>query len=886
MEMMIDMILAVFQLIPFLVTMLISATISVAAGYLAAALAKKPKNKVPEFGNYPSQTSLKAIPIPKIYGTRRVAGNIVYYKQTSSWHDDRGFYWYFHDVLLVLCEGPATVTKMWFENSKLSAGGPNYYFFDGDGTTAWRLRDDQREETGQSILDLTGQSFGDYQNLCCVFMHDITAGEFRKDVPNFTFEVKSYVPMDFFVGAHYTTGVAGGRPIVWRMKFDGSLDTSWGENGYWRFRDDVSSGQTLTCYKTHVLSDGRVLVAHNPFWIEGPDLAGGGKYVGCTMLTAQGAIDTSWGYNGHYVLRETGNDYSMTSILQLLIDNSGNFYVCGEGAYEFQKFDSNGTRLYATTPLDDLYDMCWADDGKTRIIAVGGFTNPAGPGYANCIAINPDDGTIDIDWVGNEGNPGYAFVEAGATTSGDADAIVRTDDGFYVLHGLGNSGNYYSLTKLKFDGSGYVTSFGTSGHVAAGWPNYKKQSLKMDGFNVWTLTENNASGAPVGTDNSLRCWDKNGDVVFSQDWDSNTTDPIHSMNIIGGYLWFGTKGSGWTTINHYIEKWNRNAEYVTGFDPAGLTPTSIFTINGYRDETEIVDENPALIIRDMITNTRYGARLSASVIDDTNFIAVEDYCQDNDILISIVLKDGKPVVDWIDFILAHCNGYRWWSGGKLKLGVFKDEDAVGETITQDDLVVEGDEPPVVITPRKRSETYNLIRVGWTNRDNMYDYSSETAEDKVDQQWRSEVRTREVELDGYCRIILARKMAWRMLFESMYRYNMYSFKVGYKHSLIEVGDVKLLSDGNRIVEQKIRILSVREEKDGRTLSIEAIEEAAGLYATTAYDSQDAWTPRVLDGGDDCTVTDAFSGYVSPLLIFISPNELDNVNMTDEATAEIV
>ena len=216
------------------------------------------------------------------------------------------------------------------------------------------------------------------------------------------------------------------------------------------------------------------------------------------------------------------------------------------------------------------------------------------------------------------------------------------------------------------------------------------------------------------------------------------------------------------------------------------------------------------------------------------------------------------------------------------MGVFKDEDAVGNPITQDDLVAEGDGPPVTITPRKRSETYNLVRIGWTNRDNMYDYSSEPAEDKVDRQWRSEVRTREVELDGYCRISLARKMAWRILFESMYRYNMYAFKVGYRYSLVEVGDVKLLSDGNRITEQKIRILSVREDKDGRTLTIEAIEEAAGLYATTDYDSQEAWTPRVLSADDACDVADAAAAGLTP----IYGDSADTSDVNDYAHLEVL
>jgi hypothetical protein len=300
------------------------------------------------------------------------------------------------------------------------------------------------------------------------------------------------------------------------------------------------------------------------------------------------------------------------------------------------------------------------------------------------------------------------------------------------------------------------------------------------------------------------------------------------------------------------------------------------------------DMNPADIIEDLITNDRYGLGQPA-IIHAAGLAKVRAYCYANDILISIKIDDRKPVIDWIDHILTHCNGYRFWSGGLLKLGVYQDEDPVEPHITQDHLVVDKDSkaPPVNIKPRERSETYNRVELGWTNRDNKYDYSVEPAYDQVDQRTSADqglpaVRTREVDLDGITRQSLAATIAWRMLYEGLYRHNVYTFRVGYKQMLLEVGDVKLLSDGGRLVEKKIRIVQITEQQFGRVLKVEAVDEGAEMYPSIDYSSQIQLTPKDNINADLISLADSASVNITPLKISVA----DAVGVTDDKTVSVV
>jgi hypothetical protein len=112
-----------------------------------------------------------------------------------------------------------------------------------------------------------------------------------------------------------------------------------------------------------------------------------------------------------------------------------------------------------------------------------------------------------------------------------------------------------------------------------------------------------------------------------------------------------------------------------------------------RDDTTAFSQNPALAIRDYLTNTTYGLGASADEIDDDSFIAAANVCDE-----TVTTLDGTEprytingVVDTskapraiLQDMLTSCGGQLSYSNGKFKLlaGEFR---TATKTLDEDDL---------------------------------------------------------------------------------------------------------------------------------------------------------------------------------------------------------
>ena len=132
--------------------------------------------------------------------------------------------------------------------------------------------------------------------------------------------------------------------------------------------------------------------------------------------------------------------------------------------------------------------------------------------------------------------------------------------------------------------------------------------------------------------------------------------------------------------------------------PAGL-PTITADVKGTkvydpRTSTTAWSNNPALCIRDYLTNTRYGRGIDTSLIDDTTFNAAANYCEE-DVTIGGVTKDrytcngvvdtSQGSMDVLKRLLTACRGFLVFSGGKYKLIIDKPETAAF-TFSEDNIV--------------------------------------------------------------------------------------------------------------------------------------------------------------------------------------------------------
>lgn len=105
--------------------------------------------------------------------------------------------------------------------------------------------------------------------------------------------------------------------------------------------------------------------------------------------------------------------------------------------------------------------------------------------------------------------------------------------------------------------------------------------------------------------------------------------------------------------------------------------------------------NPALCIRDYLTNSRYGRAIAPSLIDDTSFILAANYCDEEVAYNGIdsvkrytcngVVETQNSSLDIIKQLLSSCRGILIFSGGLYKIIIDKPEMAVF-TFSEDNII--------------------------------------------------------------------------------------------------------------------------------------------------------------------------------------------------------
>ena len=778
---------------------LIGAKMGAAAGYMAGALLgtmlfpqKLKTGDMPSLASYPVQRSNKGTPIPKTYGTVRVAGNILWMGENHPWVKkestggkggsggsqvvDQGNR---RSFLIGICEGPATVIRMWMGKTGIDLS--NATFFRGDGNTG--------------INALTGESYSNYANLCCAFFNEFEIGS-STALPNFTFEVNGEL-------LGYPNIIIAGNGVCQVLDGDYAL-----------LRTHVVAGASaIAC---DLAMDGRYVYTH------------GINLTGDPIITVRDRDGTDLG-----ITFEEPTVFLTGFWSGVRFSPDGNFIYAvlnANGNDTLIKWNaSTGTKIWERTPLGE--ESAAPTSNAPRHLEIDSDENcyvrkcwpkAPDPDKGKFAGFYDSDGDLQSGYLTvyeafhshvNEGL-GYVYFSGGNTAFGEFDVLwaAELSTGIVTSQDFGN---------VAFNAFGHgITS--NSDYVYAIF-------LLSGGDNIWQCSPDLQT-----IHNSVKITLAGGAVFHSL--------LINKQNQLVVII----TGDGEAVTNANVIVFDENLTRITEYDVAGLTITSAFSPDSIQIPRPLLatvgtDENPALIIKDLLTNTRYGAGLDESTyIDSTSFDSVEDYCNDNDLLFSFVIDSQKPILDWIDFINSHFQGYLFMSEGKIHLGVFKSESSAF-TLNQDNLVVEEGEdaaPPVSIKKRTYSETFNRVEISWKNRAKNYDTSIAIAQDEVDQRVNGKTRKRTIQLIGITNAALAQATAYKILFDSMYRFSIYNFTLSYKNMLLEVGDVGTLSDGHLITSQLIRLTSIEEDKDGRGLAIEAVEDKSHVYETFAYTTEDS------------------------------------------------
>ena len=753
------------------------AIIGASLGYSAGTMIDPPDNAagdMPPMASYPVQRSNKGTPITKVYGTVRVAGNILWMGSNHPWQTkkssggkggggssvvtDSGNR---RSFLIGICEGPVLVLRMWKGKEEIDLS--NATFFRGDGSA----------DTG--INALTGEEFSNYPNTACAFFNEFEIGT-GGTLPNFTFEVTDQFDPT-------KTQICTIEELVAINDLSGSsLD------GDYELMNDLDLD--IAPYNTGV----------------------GWPGIGFSLIPFTGTFDGRYHtisnmyqdtervahlLNGFFT---RANEATISNLIVSdinIVSGPGN---CG--GFVGQHNNSTFTNCRVTGTMDDIISHC------------GGFAGRDGPSdFIRCSA-SVDQTRTNGSGVGLKGgfggNIGDTFIDCYAT--GVIDSVVpvpvaSTSIGGFVgdVAGIDTFTNCYAAVTIgypaqapPFDSIGGFMGNGDVGTV----------------YDACYYDEDLNIGLPgIGDEGLPDPAEMNGKTTAQMQTQSTFEDDGWDFDTV----WKIDEGSGYPT-----HQWVNLASTVD-------------------------DANPAVIIKDLLTDPRYGAGIDESTwIDTASFTAAEEFCDANRLRFSFAIDRLRPVVDWIDFINSHFQGFFRMSEGKIQLHIYKEESSMF-TITRDNLFIEKGEdpdPPVTVEKRLTSEIANRVEVTYTDRNATYDISVAIAMDESDQRASGKVKKKTLQLTGITNAKLAQKIAYRILFESNYRFSTYSFTLCYQDMLLEVGDVGTITDGFMLTDEKIRITKIEEIKDGKNLAIQAVEDTAFIYEEFEFLTQE--TERVPDG----------------------------------------
>jgi hypothetical protein len=796
---------------------------------------------------------------------------------------------YYRSFLVGIAEGSGSITKIW--------RGKRLLWSAAEGSTEVEDKDDQvlsyanaptsdpgttyargtiLISSGNGTQDarwLTGEDFGRYDDLIWAYFEGYETGS-TQAIPNFTFEIAT--------ASGYKYTYISENSHIWGVPLNGNSTLTLVENGMAR---DVGGGIVGVPCNGHPFVKGNVI-----------RIAGTTNYDGTSTLTAgttSGELQFSSAYNAETfdgtetVVRHIDVAPGAGRMVQ---DSSGNLYYGmswdAVNSTYITKIAPDGTLTYDdlintwTSAFSQVLGLAIARDGDTEYLWIlfdgnntlekYNLTTGALEWSVSCGAGQGYDLTVDSNFnayaIADNGSPtdiGAVFEPVAgsksvlATLKGTYALALDEDAGFIAgdaleLYTIVSGGQPKNLYVSNLDGSSGVSmavggtyidgallkayTLGTGCLVAhqgflyalaRAHPTAKLYKLRVSvdsaTGNITSITEiASAAGPPHAEGIFFDLWGNL--VVANQDWsvgqseifffydtDLNSLGSIDNFYTVMLRSWAAAVGGAWL---------QGNAVFYPGVG------------------TGCADVNPATMIDDLAKDTRYGACIADAYINSDAIEEERAYWESQSDKISLALTDQQPIMDWVDYILSHCNGFRFWSEGQLYIGAFKDEASVA-SLTQADLIRdEGENPPapVQIVKRKKSDAANRIELTWTDRANTYDLATAMQQDEVDQRVTGKTHIDQVDMAGIHVPAYAQRQALRLLFESMYRLSTYTFKTSYKNMLLMVGDVIDVTDGHLLTGERMRILSKEEDKDGRSIAIEAVEDLARLYPTITYTPQ--------------------------------------------------
>lgn len=260
----------------------------------------------------------------------------------------------------------------------------------------------------------------------------------------------------------------------------------------------------------------------------------------------------------------------------------------------------------------------------------------------------------------------------------------------------------------------------------------------------------------------------------------------------------------------------------------------------------IPDANPREIIRDLLTNQRYGCGFPVDSIGDTD--RYSNYCRAVGIFLSPAYTEQGEAQRNISELLEQTNSAAVFSQGRLKIVPYGDGNYSGNgavyvadnkaiyDLTDDDFIVSGAEDPVNVERKTNADAFNQIQVEYLDRDNDYNVAIAEVKDQANIEQYGLRPKEAVKMHGICDGKVAQKVAQQLLQRALYVRNEYEFKLGWKYCLLEPMDIVTLTDaGLGLDKTPVRITEIEEDEEG-VLSIKAEDYPVGVHTVSEYPTQ--------------------------------------------------
>ena len=260
----------------------------------------------------------------------------------------------------------------------------------------------------------------------------------------------------------------------------------------------------------------------------------------------------------------------------------------------------------------------------------------------------------------------------------------------------------------------------------------------------------------------------------------------------------------------------------------------------------IPDANPREIIRDLLTNQRYGCGFPVDSIGDTD--RYSNYCRAVGIFLSPAYTEQGEAQRNISELLEQTNSAAVFSQGRLKIVPYGDGNYSGNgaayvadnkaiyDLTDDDFIVSGAEDPVNVERKTNADAFNQIQVEYLDRNNDYNVAIAEVKDQANIEQYGLRPKDAVKMHGICNGKVAQKVAQQLLQRALYVRNEYEFKLGWKYCLLEPMDIVTLTDaGLGLDKTPVRITEIEEDEEG-VLSIKAEDYPVGVHTVSEYPTQ--------------------------------------------------